>query len=51
MNFGEQALQFSAMTQIANFVIKAERELTVLRELFRIWILVNAIDGGNCALL
>src|SRR6266487_541852 len=49
-NSREQSLQLSAMSQIANFVIKTERELTVLCELFRIWILVNAVDGWNCAL-
>jgi hypothetical protein len=34
------------MRQIANFVTKTERELTVLCELFRIWIFVNAVDVG-----
>src|SRR6516162_2299172 len=49
-DFGKQSLQFSAMRQIANFVIKTERELTVLGELFRIGILVNAVDCWNCEL-
>src|SRR5262249_4154952 len=35
------------MRQIANFVTKTQRELTVLCELFRIWILMNAIDCWN----
>src|SRR5512132_4407838 len=48
-DFGKQSLQFSAMRQIANFVAETERELTVLCELFRIWIFVNAIDYWNCA--
>src|SRR5215831_17796928 len=39
------------MSQIANFIIKAQRELTILRELMRIWILMNAIDRWNCAFL
>src|SRR5262245_6518115 len=38
------------MRQIANFVTKTQRELTVLCELFRIWILMNAIDCWNRAL-
>src|SRR5215471_8397106 len=38
------------MRQIANFVIKTQRELTVLCELFWIWILMNAIDCWNRAL-
>src|SRR6476619_1217327 len=49
-DLGKQSLQFSAMRQIANFVTKTEHELTVLCELFRIWILVNAVDCWNCAL-
>ena len=49
-DFGKQSLQFSAMRQIADFVTKTERELTVLCELFRIWIFVNAIDCWNCTL-
>ena len=39
------------MCEIADFVTKTERELTVLCELFRIGILVNAIDCWKCALL
>src|SRR5947199_868453 len=50
MDFGKQSLQFTPMRQIANFVTKTERELTVLCELFRIWIFVNAVDCWNCAL-
>src|SRR5215471_5160371 len=38
------------MRQIANFVTKTERELTVLGELFRIGIFVNAVDCWNGAL-
>ena len=49
-DFGKQSLQFSAMRQIANFVTKTEHELTVLSQLFWIWIFVNAIDCWNCAL-
>src|SRR2546423_13754954 len=49
-DFSKQSLQFSAMRQIANFVAETERELTVLCELVRIGIFVNAIDCWNCAL-
>src|SRR6476619_1652529 len=49
-NLGKQSLQFRAMRQIANFVTKTEHELTVLSELFRIWVFVNAVDYWNCAL-
>src|SRR5215467_11676291 len=38
------------MRQIADVVAKTERELTVLCELFQIWIFVNALDCWNCAL-
>src|SRR5262249_41138994 len=48
--FRKQSLQFSAMHQIANFVTKTERELTVLSELFQIGFLVNAINCWKCAL-
>src|SRR5437763_17108749 len=49
--FGKQSLQFSTMRQIAYFVTKAERELTVLCELFRIRIFVDTIDRWSCSLL
>src|SRR3954469_3126121 len=49
-DFGKQSLQFSAMRQIPNFVTKTERELAVLCELFRIWILVHAVYCWHCAL-
>ena len=37
------------MREIADFVTETERKLTVLRQLFRIGILVNAIDCWNRA--
>src|SRR5262245_28152360 len=49
-NVGKQSLQLSAMGQIANLVSKTEREFTVFCQLFRIWVLVNTIDRGNCSL-
>src|SRR5262249_44178651 len=39
------------MSQIANFIIKAQRELTILSKLVRIWIFMNAVYRWNCALL
>jgi hypothetical protein len=50
VDFGKQSLQFSAMREIADFVTKAQHELTVLCELFRIGIFVNAIDCWKSAL-
>src|SRR5207302_7419533 len=35
------------MSQIPNFVIEAENEFSILSEFLRVWIFVNAIDGGN----
>src|ERR1044071_7261983 len=47
--FSQQSLQFSAMCQISDFVTKTEGKLTVLSELFGIWIFVNAIDRWDRA--
>ena len=35
------------MGQIAHPVVKAKHKLAILCELFRVWIFVNAVDGGN----
>src|SRR6266542_6265167 len=40
----EQPLQLSAMSQIANPVIKAKHECSILGEFFRVWVFVDAID-------
>src|SRR5689334_16628851 len=48
---GQQALQLSAMGQIPNLIIEAENEFSILSEFLRVWIFVNAIDGGNRPLL
>src|SRR5262249_48111637 len=48
---GQQALQLSAMGQIPNSIIEAENELSILSEFLRVWVLVDAIDGGNRPLL
>src|SRR6202140_1734507 len=50
-NGNKQALQLGTMRQIANLVIKAERELTILREFFRVRIFMHAINCRNRALL
>ena len=39
------------MGQIPNFVVEAENEFSILRQFFRVWIFVNAIDCGNRAFL
>src|SRR5438445_13552203 len=44
---GEQPLQLSAVSQIADPVIKTEHEFAILCEFLRVWIFVNAVDGGN----
>src|ERR1700680_667517 len=46
----EQALQLGTMRQIADLIIKAERELAILREFFRVRIFMHAINRRNRAL-
>ena len=39
------------MSQIADPVVKAKHELTILSEFLGVWVFVDAIDGGNRAFL
>src|ERR1700757_3018147 len=48
---GQQALQLSSIGQIPNSMIEAENDFSILSEFLRVWIFVNAINGGNRALL
>src|SRR6266436_2768131 len=47
---GQQTLQLTTMSQIADPVVKAKHELTILSEFLGVWVFVDAIDGGNSAL-
>src|SRR5438309_4071977 len=44
---GQQALQLGTMGQIPHSIIEAENEFSILSEFLRVWIFMNAIDGGN----
>src|SRR6266496_3550866 len=46
-DFRQQSLQLCAMSHIADPVIKAEHEFTILCQFFWDWILVDPIDGRN----
>src|SRR5438876_11925402 len=48
---GQQPLQLSAMGQIADLVVKAKHEFAILCQFLRVWIFVNTVDSGNCAIL
>src|SRR6266853_3392013 len=48
---GKQTLQLTTMSQIADPVVKAKHELTILGEFLWVWVFVDAIDGGNSAFL
>src|SRR5215471_4456321 len=39
------------MSEIADPVVKAKDEFSILGEFFRVWVFVNAVDAGNRALL
>src|SRR5437879_12194664 len=50
-NGSKQALQLGPMRQIADLIIKAERELAILREFLRVRIFMHPINRRNRALL